>query len=64
MIIKPIVVINKAPYFDPKLPTSFKIELVKGEDGKIKNDQIVKFTSPKAVDDEKDKITMTFDTKG
>ena len=37
---------------------------MKGEDGKIKDDSIFKYTSPKAVDDEKDKITMTFDTKG
>ena len=37
---------------------------MKGEDGEIKNDSIVKYTSPKAVDDENDKISMNFDTKG
>jgi len=55
---------NNAPYFKPDLPSKFSIELVKGEDGEIKDNSIVKFTSPIAVDDENDEITMSFDTKG
>jgi hypothetical protein len=40
------------------------VELVKGKDGKIKDDSIVKFISPKVVDDEEDRISMEFNTKG
>lgn len=56
-IVKPA---NKAPSFKKRLNPNFIVELVKGADGKIENESIVKYESPKASDPEGDKITMKF----
>jgi hypothetical protein len=38
-----------------------KVKLVKGSDGKIKDDSILEYKSPKAVDEQNDTIIMIFD---
>ena len=51
---------NTPPKFSGTVGPVFKVELIKGVDGEIEGDPDVTYTSPKAVDPQKDKILMDF----
>ena len=40
---------------------TFKVNLTKGVDGEIEGDSTVIYTSPQAIDSQKDKIVMYFE---
>ena len=55
---------NSGPTFEKPLIRVFKVDLTRDEDGEIEDESIVKYTSPKAIDKQGDKIEMSFDLKG